>query len=299
MNLHEIRVFLAVAEELHFGRAAERLFLSQPQVSRVVAAMEQRIGGTLFQRTSRSVRLTPLGADLRDRLRPAVEQIDRAYDAARAFARGTTGVLWIGCTVTTSGRALSELLEQFRAEYPDCSVVLREQPLMAPYLGLESHDVDVMVFWQAGHIDDVTFGPAIERRDRVLAVASGHPFAERASVSIEEVADFALPDWAADPARREFMSPNQTPAGRPIARAGSLCHTLSEALDLVARGDVVHTTVDSLAEAQRHRTDLTFVPIDDLPPLVSGLMWRTADDNARIRALADVARRLGEHPATS
>ena len=92
----EIEVFLTLAEELHFGRTAERLRMPQPRVSRLVSALERRVGGALFERTSRRVRLTPLGEQLRDQLQPAYKDLTAALDGARATARDTAGVLRIG-----------------------------------------------------------------------------------------------------------------------------------------------------------------------------------------------------------
>src|SRR5438874_2574790 len=87
MDTAEIEVFLMLAEELHFGRTAERLRLPQPRVSRLVAALERRAGGALFERTSRRVRLTPLGQQLASQLRPAYAQLTAALDDARADRR--------------------------------------------------------------------------------------------------------------------------------------------------------------------------------------------------------------------
>ena len=80
----EIEVFLALADELHFGRTAERLRIPQPRVSRLVSALERRVGGALFERTSRRVRLTPLGEQLRDQLQPTYKDLTAALDGARA-----------------------------------------------------------------------------------------------------------------------------------------------------------------------------------------------------------------------
>src|SRR5512132_1935602 len=106
----QAEAFLAVAEELHFGRAAERLHVSQPRVSRVIAALEREVGGVLFERTSRRVRLTPLGSRLRAGWQLGFAQIRAALDDARAAARQPAGVLRIGFTSTTGGDALTDLV---------------------------------------------------------------------------------------------------------------------------------------------------------------------------------------------
>jgi DNA-binding transcriptional LysR family regulator len=77
VELRELRIFLTLADELHFGRTAERLGISQPSVSEAIRLLERRVGARLFERTSRSVRLTPAGTGLQQRLAPALETLDR------------------------------------------------------------------------------------------------------------------------------------------------------------------------------------------------------------------------------
>jgi DNA-binding transcriptional LysR family regulator len=109
MDLTAIDVFLTLAAELHFGRTAERMGLPQPRVSRIVLGLEQEVGGALFERTSRRVRLTPLGARLRDSLSKPYADLRLAFDEARESARGAGGVLRIGAWATTTGPALTRL----------------------------------------------------------------------------------------------------------------------------------------------------------------------------------------------
>src|SRR5436305_14849521 len=109
MDTAEIEVFLVLAEELHFGRTAERLRLPQPRVSRLVASLERRAGGALFERTSRRVRLTPLGEQLAGRLRPAYAQLTAALDEARAAARQAVGAVRIGFSPTSNMAPLTRL----------------------------------------------------------------------------------------------------------------------------------------------------------------------------------------------
>jgi DNA-binding transcriptional LysR family regulator len=97
VELREIEMFLALAEELHFGRTAERLYVSQSRVSQVIQLMETRVGGRLFERTSRRVQLTPLGAQLRDALAPSetpVAASPPASWASRGWRRRTSSSSW-------------------------------------------------------------------------------------------------------------------------------------------------------------------------------------------------------------
>lgn len=99
----QVEAFLTLADELHFGRTAERLYVSQPRVSRLIASLERLAGGQLFERTNRKVTLTPLGRQLHSRLRPAYDQMAAAIEEARSTSRGVTGLLRVGCADTVVG----------------------------------------------------------------------------------------------------------------------------------------------------------------------------------------------------
>jgi DNA-binding transcriptional LysR family regulator len=136
MDTAEIEVFLVLAEELHFGRTAERLRLPQPRVSRLVAALERRAGGALFERTSRRVQLTPLGQQLASQLRPAYAQLTAALDDARAAARQAVGVLRIGFSPTSNMTVLTRLTEAFEDRHPDSRAMLDVVSNFDPYSAL-------------------------------------------------------------------------------------------------------------------------------------------------------------------
>jgi DNA-binding transcriptional LysR family regulator len=291
MNLNQVKAFLVLAEELHFGQTAERLYLSQPRVSRLVSSLEGELGGTLFERSSRRVRLTPLGVELDRRLRPVHEQLLSVIEDVSAAARGTNGLLRLGVTTTTGGPALSRLLEQFDLRHPDCEVRIDEVDIFDPYAALRHNDLDVLVNWLAVDEQDLTVGPAIDRRRRVLAVAPDHRLAARTSVSIDDLADETVIE--APPAFPKALYDALIPAtasGRPIRRV-QYPGTFHEYLTLVARGFIVHPTVESVPLFGRD--DIVLVPFRDLPPMALGLIWCSAHENGRIRALADDARSLG------
>src|SRR5262249_7174900 len=119
VTLAQAQAFLILAEELHFGRTAERLTLSQARVSRLIASLEIEAGGRLFQRTSRRVQITPLGAHLRDRLQIAADLLYAGLEETRAFARGTHGLLRVGFTQTTHVDALRHLIQGFERRHSD------------------------------------------------------------------------------------------------------------------------------------------------------------------------------------
>lgn len=285
MDMTQVRTFLVLADELHFGRAAERLGLSQPRVSRLISALEREAGGALFDRTTRRVRLTPLGTRLRDGWQPAYGQLLAAMDDARTAARRTGGTLRVGFTLTTGGTALTRLVRSFTASYPGCDVQLRETGLQDLYGTLRRDEIDVLIGWLAVDEPDLTAGPAIEHRARALAVSRDHPLVARGSASAEDLADYEMAS-APPSALFDAIVPPRTPSGRPVRRTRAV-GGLHETLALVASGQVVHPTVAGLPLAQRG--DIVLLPLTGLPPLRVGPIWCTAHENARIRALADIA----------
>jgi DNA-binding transcriptional LysR family regulator len=287
VTLAQAEAFL-LAEELHFGRTAERLFLSQARVSRLISSLEVEVGGLLFERTSRRVRITPLGAQLQGRLRTAVDLLQVGLEETRAAARRVNGSLRVGFTQATRGAPLSRVVAHFEACYPDCDVIEREVPMMSPYSGLRSGEIDVLCNWLALDKADLVAGPVIHHEERALAVASSDPLAEKDEVSFEdlggrsvaELQDLPCVPW-------EAIVPLATPSGAPLPRTVEV-RTMDEIFALVGRGKIVHVTGRSVA-ALYPRPGVVFVPIRDMPPLPLGLIWVKAHENARIRAFAAVA----------
>jgi DNA-binding transcriptional LysR family regulator len=293
MDASEIEVFLTLAEELSFTRTAERLHVQQSRVSRLLTSLERRVGGALFERTSRKVVLTPLGEKLRCRAGPAYAELESALAEVRAAARNIEGTLRVGCTASTGCPAVTRLIEEFSARYPGCGTALRDVDVADPYSALRRGEIDVLVNWLAVDEPDLTAGPVLEYRDRVLLVGSGHRLAGRESVSAEDLGDEEvhenIPGFPL--ALYHAIVPPVTPAGRPIRRAHPWPAGPAELTTCIARGQYVHPSVVDVAPYQRG--DIRAVPLRDLPPLPLGLIWCTAHENATIRALADVARRLG------
>jgi DNA-binding transcriptional LysR family regulator len=291
VELRELRVFLALADELHFGRTAERLGISQPGVSESVRVLEARLGVKVFDRTSRRVRLTPAGEGLKRGLVPALAAIDRALAGASELSRTVQGLLRVGFVLTTEGPALSRLIAAFQARYPACEVRLQEVETFDAYRALRRGDIDVLCNWLAVDQPDLAAGAAFAHYRRALAVAPTHRLAGRPSVFVEDLADeeTALLPRSVPPAVYDLLVPPRTPSGRAIRRTHPVA-TINEILSLVALGRIVHLT--SSAVPIFNRDDITLVPVSDLPPLPLGLVWCASRDNPRIRALNEIAAEL-------
>jgi DNA-binding transcriptional LysR family regulator len=292
ISTDELRTFLVLAAELHFGRTAARLHLSPARVSRRIAGLEARVGGRLFDRTSRVVALTPVGRALRDRLQPAYEEMIFALEDARTEVRSGQATLAIGFTRTTYGQPLRRLVRAFRAGNPDCRVTFHEIDTFGPhYDELRRGEIDVLVDWLLVDESDIAVGPVIDHQRRVLAVSTDHPLAGRDSVTVEDLADWDHAAHLTMPtALLEGFLPPVTPSGRPIRRSVQV-DGLTTLIAYVANGWVVHATVEALSR-QVSRDDIVMIPIHDLPPLPLGLVRRTASRNPHVRALAAAARTL-------
>jgi DNA-binding transcriptional LysR family regulator len=290
-----MRIFLTLAGELHFGRTAERLGISQPAVSEAVRTLESRLGVKVFDRTSRRVRLTPAGEALQRNLTPALAAVDQALADTSELSSTVRGLLRVGFVLTTEGPPLSRLIAAFQARYPGCEARLHEVETFDAYRPLRRGDIDVLCNWLAVDQPDLTAGAAFAYYPRTLAVAPSHRLAAKSTVSVEELADeqVALLPASIPSAVYDLLVPRHTPSGRPIPRTQPV-QTINEILSLVARGRIVHPTSSGVPIFDRD--DITLIPITDLPPLPLGLVWATSRDNPRIRALNETAQALATAP---
>lgn len=126
MELRHLRYFVTVAEELHFGRAAARLFIAQPPLSQQIQQLERELGVTLFARTSRRVQLTPAGTAFLAEAQQILSRVEAAAETAKRAARGETGWLGIGFAASATYDLLPAVLRDFRAEFPEVALALQE-----------------------------------------------------------------------------------------------------------------------------------------------------------------------------
>jgi len=291
VDLTEIETFLALAQELHFGRTAERMGLSQSRVSQLIRSLERHIGAPLFTRTSRRVELTPLGEHTRRTLGAAYTGLRRSYDEACAIAQGMVGTLRVGFLGCLNGPPLTDMVVVFGRRHPACDVVVTEVAWRDPYSPLRSGEVDVLLTLLPTDEPDLQVGPVLVSHGRVLAVGLDHPLGERESVDIEDLAGWVLLDGPAElpEALRHGFCPPFTPTGRPLRR-GRGGSTYQEALHNVATGETVWTTHEGLFRAYRH-PGVVHRPLSGLPRANGALVWRADTENAKVRAFTSLAAR--------
>lgn len=289
VELRELRVFLTLCEELHFGHTAERLAVTPSRVSQTITRLEAVMGGVLFERTSRRVALSPRGEDFRRAVQAPYHELLGALARCAATYRGIAGELRIGMLTFIGSQAVDRAIAAFERRFPDCSVQLVEV-LIEDALGpLRRGEIDALVARLLPEaLPDIEVGPVLLREARVLAVANDHPLATYESVSLEAVADYAVVDVAGIPEGiRDAVSPSTTPSGRPIRRALTVS-SMPEVLSAVARGDIVHPTAASLSDYVNH-PGVTFVALHDAEPITTALLRRSGESDPRTAAFAAVA----------
>ncbi len=185
IELRHLRYFLAVADELHFTRAAARLGLAQPNLSEQIRQLEDRVGTPLFQRTKRRVVLTEAGRAFTVEARRTLAQSNRAVEAARLAAAGRSGVVRVGFVEAAAARHLPPIIGSFRQSHPAVEVALRQLSTSAQIGALERGELDV------GFMTHV-LGTALRSRALVrerlnVAVPVGHRLAARPTVPMREL----------------------------------------------------------------------------------------------------------------
>ncbi|UNO43534.1 LysR family transcriptional regulator [Streptomyces sp. MST-110588] len=290
MERRDLEIFLTLAQELHFGRTAERLHVTQARVSQSVKHLERRIGTALFERTSRRVALTPVGRQLLEDVRPGYEAIRAGLARAAAAGRGLAEPLRVGFTSPLAGELVLTAATLYGESHPAAGEVsLHETPLCDPLTSLREGELDLLLAQYPVIEADLSTGPVLISDTRVLAVSTRHPFARRSSVRLDDLATEKLLSLSGRvPAYwLDHLLPRTTPDGRTVER-GTAATTRQELLALVGAGRGVHPT--AAHEVRYHaRPNIAYVPISDAPPLQYGLTWRTATETSRTRAFAQAA----------
>ncbi|MEU6449957.1 LysR family transcriptional regulator [Streptomyces sp. NPDC046979] len=283
MELREIQIFLTLAEELHFGRTADRLHVSPARVSQVIKKQERAIGAELFKRTSRNVQLTPVGEQLRDGLAAGYQQIQEALATAAAAGREITGELRVGYSAAWCGNLVVAAADIFRSRHPDCLVHIQDSQLHDPLGPLRDGSRDLQLIELPIDEPDIVNGPVFFSEPRALAVPADHPFAERETVSLEDLAEAPMITVSGQPPYLlDFHYPQRTPKGRPIPRGPSTT-AWQEVLALVGAGKGVSPTSARAADYYS-RPDVAYVPFRDAPPVEYGLLWPATGNTPKVRA---------------
>ncbi|MGW2813593.1 LysR family transcriptional regulator [Streptomyces sp. NPDC001415] len=277
MELRTLRYFVAVAEELHFGRAAGRLHMSQPPLSRAIKQLETELGVSLFERSPGGVALTPVGAVLLHEARALLAQAARMRDRVAAAA-GATAVT-VGILGDSTDPRATRLASAHRRRHPHVEVRVRETGLTDPTCGLHAEVVDVAL--TRGPFDETGLVVRELRSDPVGALLRADDvLAGRDSLKPADLADrrwFRFPEGT-DPLWQAYWNGGEPREG-PVVRAVQECRQA-----VLWNGTVGMTLLDD-----EPGDGLVVVPLIDMPPSRMVVAWREGDTNPAVRSFVRLA----------
>jgi DNA-binding transcriptional LysR family regulator len=293
MDVHarDLRYFVAVAEDLHFTRAAERLYVSQPALSKQIRALEQRLGTELLRRDRHTVALTAAGRALLPHARSVLaawEEGVAAVEAAKAEQRST---LTVGMSTSPArGGLLPAVRSRFGATHPLATTRLRQVSWEDPTAGLADGSADVAFVWLPLPDQERYGWTVVAEEPRLIALPDTHPLAARTAIDFAELVDepfLALPP-SAGPLRDHWLALDAR-AGRP-PRIGAEIAGVEETYEALIAGLGICLVAAGNAPLITH-DGVTTRPVTGVGPSRYALAWRREDEHRPlVRAYADACR---------
>jgi DNA-binding transcriptional LysR family regulator len=287
MEIRHLRCFLAVAEELHFARAAERLHIEQSPLSRAIKELEYDLRAQLFERTTRSTRLTWAGQVFLEDARRIFAAIDQAKSNVTAAATGYHGTLRIALSDAFAPSRLSSLLARCRVEEPEVRIRLFQMPLSEQIKGLRSDLYDAG-FAQTAEVGDGIIAQPIWTDPLVVAVPARHPLLTHKRIPLESLLQFPLvicrPEIC-EGSTRQIERILRTADIEPQVAEHVVTHDLL--LTLVAAGYGVGLTSSSQVDASRH-PDVVVRPLaGEAVVLITYLLRPDVEPSEQLRHFID------------
>lgn len=298
MELRHLSAFVAVAEELHFGRAAKRLQMAQPPLSQQIRQLEKELGVQLFERNTRSVRLTSAGESFLQPVRTVFDDLDLAVRAAKAAGRGEYGRVSIGFAGASSHETLPQLTRAVRAAHPGIELVMTGQTYANVALARVADGSLDLGFVRLPVTQPGVSCRVIDEEELVCALSSDHPLAARDSVPIEVLAEepfVSFPANTGSTVRDAMVGACEAAGFNPrVVQEAPDSYTI---LALVAAGVGVTLTVTSVQHIQQN--GLVYRPLDG-PPIrrQAALAWRADNPSAALGAVLAVAENALPTPSS-
>ena len=290
MEMRKLRHFVVLAEELHFGRAARRLSLTQPPLSISIRALEEELGVRLLERTRRSVSLTHAGSIFLEEARGILDRAERAVDLTRAAYRGEVGRLTVGFLAASAYTLLPPVLREFRQRFPGVALELRELLMAQQHEALRRADIDVGML-RPPILDSSLASEVILEEPMVVALPARHPLARLARIPARKLADepfvlfprepgLVFHDIIMDFCRRSGFEPR-------VAQEASQTHAV---IGLVSAGLGVALVPASVRIIGMR--GVAFRPVARGAPVAStALAWQSKNDSPLVHGFLETTRR--------
>jgi DNA-binding transcriptional LysR family regulator len=291
MELRHLRYFVAVAEELHFRRAAQRLHMSQPPLSQQIRQLEEEVGVQLLTRNQHRVELTASGAAFLDRAREILDAVEAAALEARRVQRGEVGRLAVGFVGSATYSFVPELLGAFRRQHGDVALRLHELGTTEQLRQLENGRIDIGFVRPRQPRAGLSIEP-VYAEPVMVALPDLHPLAAAPQVHIQDLTGepLVLLTRAGSPGLRETLEqiPDQLGGEEVIVQEVAEMQTV---IGLVAAGVGISLVPESVRALQR--CGVTYRPLaEDAPSVELAVAWRTGDDSPVLAAFLALTRAM-------
>ena len=292
MELRHLRYFMAVAEELSFRGAAEKLRIAQPSLSAQIKGLEEQLGARLFERSTRSVRLTPAGRLLQEEARTVLAAAGRAKERVRAAEHGLAGTLRVGVIAPAANAWLAGILRGFRRQFPGVQFSLFDLTSTEQLRRLRARDLDAGLLRPPITLPELAYKFVAESR-QVLALPSGHRLARKRQIAWRDFdnEELVLIDPAAQHGFYDAFFGECAKAGahpRPVQYANDI----QTKMWLISAGFGIAPTTATIGEVKR--PGLVFRPLPPgLPPVQTVLAWRRDDASPALKQFCDCFQDFG------
>jgi DNA-binding transcriptional LysR family regulator len=287
MDVKTLRYFVAVAQDLHYGRAAKRLNMSQPPLSRHIQKLEEELGCALLKRTKRRVELTPAGEMLLRKSVPIVESMTEAMSATKRAGRGEIGRLAVGFYIGATDTLLPAILRHYKAQAPNVELVLHDMLMAEVVSSLEARRIDV------GFLRPPVANPAISvktlvREPFVLAVPADSALARKRRIRLSDLArePFVMPAANLSILHSQIRGACFAAGFEPIVvQEAKHTHTI---IGLVRSGAGIALVPSSVQVRGGHGVEFRAIT-GPLPKAEVAIAWRTSDTSPIVRAFCAAA----------
>jgi DNA-binding transcriptional LysR family regulator len=292
--VHQLRSLLTLAEELHFGRAAARLYLTQPALSQQIRTLERRLGVQLFTRTSRKVYLTPLGQALLPLVRNVVDAADELRDAARhSSSEGDGLVLRLGLADCAAALAATrQVIAALTTVHPGLEVDFQVLDLVEQATALAAGKIDAAFGYLP--VPDGLHAEPLTTEPRLVCLPASDPLADKPTLRLADLGDRPMVGMAPEVSslERGFWAMDPRPNGARVRYTDHQVTRVEALLSAVSFDDAI-AFLPAVAAELFPRPDVRYRPVVDLVPCTFGVIWPEADrEKPNIRLLADICRRL-------